>query len=129
MNWVSIGAIFSGLSVMLGAMGAHSLKNVLTEKKLSAFQTATEYMGYHGLALILVGIICFQLPENGSKALKKVGILFTVGILMFSGSIYILAFDGPRLFGPITPIGGLCFMVGWFIFARVIYKHYKNTPS
>ena len=129
MNWVSIGAIFSGLSVMLGAMGAHSLKNVLTEKKLSEFQTATEYMGYHVLALILVGIICFQLPENGSKALKKVGILFTVGTLMFSGSIYILTFDGPRLFGPITPIGGLCFMAGWFIFAGVIYKHFKNNPS
>ena len=114
---------------MLGAMGAHSLKNVLTEKKLSAFQTATEYMGYHGIALILVGIICLQLPENGSKALKKVGILFTVGTLMFSGSIYILTFDGPRLFGPITPIGGLCFMAGWFIFAGVIYKHFKNNPS
>ena len=114
---------------MLGAMGAHSLKNILTEKNLGAFQTATEYMGYHGIALILVGIICFQLSENGAKALKKVGILFTVGILLFSGSIYILAFDGPRLFGPITPIGGLCFMAGWFIFAGVIYKHFKNNPS
>jgi len=129
MNWVSTGAIFSGLSVMLGAMGAHSLKNVLTEKKLSAFQTATEYMGYHGLALILVGIICSQLAGNSAKPLKKVGILFTAGILMFSGSIYILTFDGPRLFGPVTPIGGLCFMAGWFIFAGVIYKHCKNNPS
>ena len=129
MHWISTGAIFSGLSVMLGAMGAHSLKNALTEKKLSAFQTATEYMGYHGLALILVGIICFQLSENGAKALKKVGILFTVGILLFSGSIYILAFDGPRFFGPITPIGGLCFMTGWFIFAGEIYKHFKNNLS
>ena len=129
MNWISTGAIFSGLSVMLGAMGAHSLKNVLTEKKLSAFQTATEYMGYHGLALILVGIICSQLAGNSAKPLKKVGILFTAGILMFSGSIYILTFDGPRLFGPVTPIGGLCFMAGWFIFAGVIYKHCKNNPS
>ena len=129
MNWISIGAIFSGLSVMLGAMGAHSLKNVLTEKKLSAFQTATEYMGYHGLALILVGIICIQLAESSAKSLKKVGVLFTTGILLFSGSIYILTFDGPRLFGPITPIGGLCFMAGWFVFAGVIFKHFKNNPS
>ena len=128
MNWVSIGAIFSGLSVMLGAMGAHSLKNILTEKKLSAFQTATEYMGYHGLALILLGIICSQLDGDSAKPLKKVGILFTTGILMFSGSIYILTFDGPRLFGPVTPIGGLCFMAGWFIFAGVIHKHFKNNP-
>ena len=129
MNWISVGAIFSGLSVMLVAMGAHSLENVLTEKKLSAFQTATEYMGYHGLALILVGIICIQLAGSSAKSLKKVGVLFTTGILLFSGSIYILTFDGPRLFGPITPIGGLCFMAGWFIFAGVIYKHFKNNPS
>ena len=129
MNWISTGAIFSGLSVMLGAMGAHSLKNVLTEKNLSAFQTATEYMGYHGLALILVGIVSLQLSDNGAKALKKVGFLFTAGILMFSGSIYILISDGPRLFGPVTPLGGLCFMLGWFIFAGVMIKHFKNNSS
>ena len=129
MNWISTGAIFSGLSVMLGAMGAHGLKNVLTEKKLSAFQTATEYMGYHGLALILDGIVCLQLGTGGTKALRKVGILLTAGVFMFSGSIYILTFDGPRLFGPITPLGGLCFMAGWFIFAGVIHKHFKNQAS
>jgi uncharacterized membrane protein YgdD (TMEM256/DUF423 family) len=127
MNWISTGAIFSGLSVTLGAMGAHSLKNILTEKNLSAFQTATDYMGYHGLALILVGIVSLQLNDIGSKALKKVGILFTFGILMFSGSIYILISDGPRIFGPITPLGGLCFMLGWFIFAGVIIKYFKNN--
>ena len=127
MNWISTGAIFSGLSVTLGAMGAHSLKNILTEKNLSAFQTATEYMGYHGLALILVGIVSLQLNDSGSKALKKVCILFTLGILMFSGSIYILISDGPRIFGPITPLGGLCFMLGWFIFAGVIIKYFKNN--
>ena len=127
MNWISTGAIFSGLSVTLGAMGAHSLKNILTEKNLSAFQTATDYMGYHGLALILVGIVSLQLNDIGAKALKKVGILFTLGILMFSGSIYVLISDGPRIFGPITPLGGLCFMLGWFIFAGVIIKYYKNN--
>ena len=126
MNWISTGAIFSGLSVMLGAMGAHSLKNILSEKNLSAFQTANEYMGYHGLALVLVGIISLQLNDHGAKALKKVGILFSVGILMFSGSIYILISDGPRVFGPITPLGGLCFILGWFIFAGVIAKYLKK---
>jgi len=127
MNWISTGAIFSGLSVTLGAMGAHSLKNILTEKNLSAFQTATDYMGYHGLALILVGIVSLQLNDSGAKALKKVGILFTLGTLMFSGSIYVLISDGPRIFGPITPLGGLCFMLGWFIFAGVIIKYFKNN--
>ena len=125
---LAAGAIFGGISVMLGAMGAHSLKNVLTEKKLSAFQTATEYMGYHGIALILVGIVCLQLPENGSKALKKVGILFIMGILMFSGSLYVLTFDGPSAFGPITPLGVLCFITGWFILAKVAHNHFRKKP-
>ena len=125
---LAAGAIFGGISVMLGAMGAHSLKNVLTEKKLSAFQTATEYMGYHGIALILVGIVCLQLPENGSKALKKVGILFIMGILMFSGSLYVLTFDGPSAFGPITPLGVLCFITGWFILAKVAHNHFRKNP-
>jgi len=129
MNWISTGAIFSGLSVMLGAMGAHSLKNILTEKNLSAFQTATEYMGYHGLALMLVGVVSLQLSHNGAKALIKVGMLFTAGILLFSGSIYILISGGPRFFGPATPLGGLCFMLGWFIFAGVIVKYFKSNPS
>ncbi|KMP11118.1 membrane protein [Candidatus Nitromaritima sp. SCGC AAA799-C22] len=126
MNWISTGAVFSGLSVALGALGAHGLKNILSEKKLSAFHTATEYMGYHGLALVLVGILCLQLGTDGAKSLKKVGRLFTAGIFMFSGSIYALTFDGPRLLGPVTPLGGLCFITGWFIFAGVMYKHFKT---
>ena len=126
MNWISTGAVFSGLSVLLGAMGAHGLKNILSEQKLKAFLTATQYMGYHGLALVLVGILCLQLGADNAKALRKVGILFTVGICMFSGSIYILTFGGPRLFGPITPLGGLAFMTGWFTFAWVMHKHFKN---
>jgi uncharacterized membrane protein YgdD (TMEM256/DUF423 family) len=123
MNWIPIGAVFSGFSVLLGAVGAHGLKNILSEQKLKAFHTATQYMGYHGLALILVGILCLHLGADRAKALKKVGILFLAGILMFSGSIYILTFDGPRLFGPVTPLGGLSFIAGWFTFAWVMRGH------
>ncbi len=129
MNWISLGAVFSGLSVMLGAMGAHGLKNVLTEQKLSAFHTATQYMGYHGLALVLLGILCLQLGDEGTKRLKKVGILFTAGVAMFSGSIYALTFDGPKFFGPITPLGGLSFMAGWFTLAVIAYKLVKSKNS
>ena len=125
MGWISLGAVFSGLSVMLGAMGAHSLQSVLTAKKLAAFHTATDYMGYHGLALVLLGILCLQLGDEGTKRLKKVGIFFTAGIAMFSGSIYILTFDGPKFFGPVTPLGGLSFMTGWFTLAFTVYKLLK----
>ena len=125
MNWISLGACFGGLSVMLGAFGAHSLKDLLTEQKLATFQTGTQYMGYHALALILVGILVLILGEPGKQALKKVGIFFTAGIFLFSGSLYVLAFDGPRIFGPVTPLGGLSFMIGWFTLAVVVGKLLK----
>ena len=123
MKWISLGAVLGGVSVVLGAMGAHSLKDRLIEQKLAVFQTATHYMGYHALALILVGILVLQLGESGGKALNKVGILFTVGIVLFTGSIYVLTFDGPRFFGPLTPLGGLSFIVGWFLLAWTVVKH------
>jgi len=125
MNWISLGAGFGGLSVLLGAFGAHSLKDHLTEQKLATFQTGTQYMGYHALALILVGILVLVLGEPGKQALKKVGIFFTTGIVLFSGSLYALAFDGPRFFGPVTPLGGLSFMIGWFTLAVVVAKLLK----
>ena len=125
MPWISLGAAFGGLSVMLGAFGAHSLKATLTAKKLAVFQTATQYLGYHALALILLGIVCMQIGEPDNKALKKSGIFFTAGIVLFSGSLYALTFDGPKFFGPITPLGGLSFMIGWFSFAWTIYKQAK----
>jgi uncharacterized membrane protein YgdD (TMEM256/DUF423 family) len=125
MNWISLGAVFGGLSVMLGAFGAHSLKDLLTEQKLATFQTGTQYMGYHALALILVGILVLNFGETGKQRLKKVGIFFTTGIVLFSGSLYALAFDGPRFFGPVTPLGGLSFMIGWFTLAVVIAKLIK----
>ena len=102
---------------MLGAFGAHSLRDQLAPEKLSAFQTATHYMGLHSLALLLVGVLSLQLSEIYSKQLRKVGVFFTTGMLMFSGSILILSLGGPKLFGPITPLGGLSLMIGWFILA------------
>jgi len=125
MNWISLGAGFGGLSVLLGAFGAHSLKDHLTEQKLATFQTGTQYMGYHALALILVGILILNFGEPGKQAMKKVGIFFTTGIFLFSGSLYALAFDGPRFFGPVTPFGGLFFMIGWFTLAVVAAKLLK----
>ena len=126
MNWISLGAGFGGLSVMLGAFAAHSLKDHLTEQKLATFQTGTQYMGYHALALVLVGILVLILGEPGKLALKKVGFFFTTGIILFSGSLYALAFDGPRFFGPVTPLGGLSFMIGWFTLAVIVAKLLKT---
>lgn len=121
-RWIPLGAFFGGLGVILGAMGSHSFKDQLAEQKLASFHTATQYMVTHSLALILVGILALQLGEPIAKKLNKVGGFFTAGIILFCGSIYILTFDGPKFFGPITPVGGLSFIIGWFAMAFTLLK-------
>lgn len=125
LGWVSLGAGLAGLSVMLGAFGAHSLKARLTEKKLATFHTATDYLGYHALGLIAIGILMYVLNAEISSKLNRSARWISAGILLFSGSLYALTFDGPRFFGPITPLGGLCFMIGWVSLAYSLFKHSK----
>ena len=126
LGWVSLGAGLAGLSVLLGAFGAHSLKAQLTEKKLATFHTATDYLGYHALGLIAIGILMLVLDEEIRSKLKRSARWISVGILLFPGSLYVLTFDGPRFFGPITPLGGLCFMIGWFTLAFTLLKQGKS---
>ena len=114
LGWASLGAGLAGISVMLGAFGAHSLKARLTEKKLATFHTATDYLGYHALGLIAIGILIFVLKGETAKKLKRSAIWIVVGVVLFCGSLYGLVFDGPRFLGPVTPLGGLSFMIGWF---------------
>jgi len=123
-KWISLGAFLAGLGVIMGAFGAHSLKDHLTEQKLAVFQTATQYLVTHSLALILVGILAAQTdnPDPRLKKLNKAARFFTAGIILFSGSLYVLTFGGPRFFGPITPIGGLSLITGWFILALAFLK-------
>jgi uncharacterized membrane protein YgdD (TMEM256/DUF423 family) len=125
-GWISLGAGLAGSSVLLGAFGAHSLKAVLTEKKLATFHTATDYLGYHAMGLIFIGILMLVLNKEIQAKLKRSARWMSTGILLFSGSLYALAFDGPRFFGPITPLGGLCFMVGWFTLAYSLLKYSKT---
>lgn len=120
--WIRIGAILGGLSVMLGAFGAHSLKARLSEKSLETFHTAQFYQFMHSLALILIGLLMLKLGEEHHKKLNRAGCFFLAGIVMFSGSLYTLALGGPRFFGPITPLGGLSFMIGWVLLALAVPK-------
>ena len=120
--WIKLGGILGGLSVMLGAFGAHSLKERLTEKSLATFQTGVQYQFMHSIALILVGLLMLSLGEESNKRLNRSGWFFAVGILLFSGSLYSLALGGPRWLGPITPLGGLCFMIGWVLLAFSLPK-------
>ena len=108
-----LGALFALLAVMAGAFGAHGLRGVIDERGLEVFQTAVTYQVYHSLALILVAI----LPVAGlSRRLLGIAAgFFVAGILLFSGSLYLLVLTGLRWMGPVTPVGGIGFMVGWIL--------------
>jgi len=105
-------AAFNGfLAVALGAFAAHGLSSRLSEQLLATFQTGVQYHMYHTLALIGIGILSLHYP--GSTALRTSGLLFLAGIVIFSGSLYVLALSGIRWLGAITPIGGVAFLAAW----------------
>jgi uncharacterized membrane protein YgdD (TMEM256/DUF423 family) len=105
------GSIAAFLGVALGAFGAHGLREQLSEKMMAVWQTGVQYHLIHAVALILVGIL-FHL-FSGTGALKWAGYLFVLGIILFSGSLYLLAVLEIRKLGMITPLGGLSFLAGW----------------
>ncbi len=124
-KWIiTSGVLFSLISVLLGAFAAHGLKNRLDDYAIHIFQTAAQYQMYHGLALILCGLFAAQYEPSlgGNNWLKITAICFVAGIVFFSGSLYGLALTGQKWLGPITPIGGLLFILGWASFALAVIK-------
>lgn len=113
------GAIFMTLAVLLGAFGAHALKKILSPDMLAIYQTAVQYQFYHALGLLAVGIIGLHYP---SKWVRLSGIFLTAGIIIFSGSLYVLALSEIKTIGAITPIGGTAFIIGWILLAVGIWK-------
>jgi uncharacterized membrane protein YgdD (TMEM256/DUF423 family) len=113
------GAVFMALGVLLGAFGAHALKSILSPEMLAVYKTGIEYQFYHALGLLLIGLIGFQVK---SKYLQWSGLLITIGIILFSGSLYALSVSGIKAIGAITPIGGISFVAGWIFLALAIWK-------
>ena len=111
--FIAIAAINGFLAVGLGAFAAHGLKARLPEDLLAIFQTGVQYQMYHALALFGVGLLCLHYQE--SALLKASGWAFLAGIIIFSGSLYILSLSGVRWLGAITPIGGVAFLTGWLL--------------
>src|SRR2546425_1081131 len=99
------------LAVALGAFGAHALKNHLSEEMLRAFETGVRYQAYHSLALILVGILV-ELFSHRSANFRFAGFAYLAGIILFSGSLYVLSITGAKFAGMLTPLGGLFFLAG-----------------
>jgi uncharacterized membrane protein YgdD (TMEM256/DUF423 family) len=118
--FLTLGSIAMALAVTLGAFGAHGLKSKLTTEMLDIFETGVRYHFYHALGLLLIGTIANWLPN--SSLLSWSGWLMIAGILIFSGSLYILSISGIRWLGAITPIGGLCFIASWVLLAITIWK-------
>jgi uncharacterized membrane protein YgdD (TMEM256/DUF423 family) len=117
--WLISASISGFLSVALGAIGAHALKNGLDEYGKSVYEKAVHYQMFHTIALFAVGILQ-HLFKNTSFSLAGWG--FWVGILLFSGSLYLLAITGLKWLGFITPIGGLLFLFGWLWLVLTILK-------
>ena len=118
-RWFGVlGAIFGALGVGLGAFGAHGLRERVDAHGLEVWRTASSYQMWHALALLAVAWLIANAP---SSAARVSGIAFTVGVLIFSGSLYTLVLTGQRWLGAITPIGGLALIIGWVSLAVALW--------
>jgi uncharacterized membrane protein YgdD (TMEM256/DUF423 family) len=107
---LTVGAAYGLLGVALGAFGAHALKKSLSADALALWRTAVEYQFWHALALVAVGLLA---RDQAMPALKLSAAAFAAGVLLFSGSLYLLALTGVRGLGAVTPLGGLLLLAAW----------------
>jgi len=110
--WIIIGSALAALAVAVGAFGAHGLKSRVSADDLVIFETGVRYQMYHSLALILLGLIGVNFQSN---IVQLPAILFLAGIIIFSGTLYLIPLTGLRWFGAITPIGGTALILGWIV--------------
>ncbi|MGH9962796.1 MAG: DUF423 domain-containing protein [Pyrinomonadaceae bacterium] len=117
--WWIAGSLLAGLAVAAGAFGAHALRTHLPADLLLVFETAVRYQMYHALGLLAVAVAVDRWPE---AHFQPAGWLFLAGIVLFSGSLYVLCLTGIRGLGAVTPLGGLCFLAGWVLLARSMWS-------
>ena len=118
--FITLASLSGMLAVVFGAFGAHALKGKLDDQALKVFETAVQYHFYHTFALLVVGVIALNQPQT--VLLKSSGWSFVIGILVFSGSLYLLSLTGVRWLGAITPLGGLALIAGWACLAATGWK-------
>lgn len=112
--WIALGAFNAMIAVLAGAFAAHALRERLSVEMQAVFETGARYHMYHALALVAVGALALFRP---SRKLQFAGWAFLTGILLFSGSLYVLALSGVRGWGAVTPFGGGAFLLGWGLLA------------
>lgn len=113
---IVVGAACGFLSVAMGAFAAHGLKRMVGPDEVAWVQTGAQYQMYHSLGLVLIGILSLQTASSKSL-LSLAAVALIVGIVIFSGSLYVMALTGERKLGMITPIGGVAFLLGWALLA------------
>jgi len=113
-TFLLLGSIAGALAVAVGAFGAHALRGRVGEEMLNAFEIGARYHMYHALALLAVAWVASRWP---GPAVTIAGWLFVAGIVVFPGSLYLLALTGQRWLGAVTPLGGLCLLAGWILLA------------
>jgi uncharacterized membrane protein YgdD (TMEM256/DUF423 family) len=129
---LAIAAALQALAVTLGALGAHGhLRSILdANDRVSNWETAVLYHLVHGTALLALAIwMRVDVSAARSPSVRSVAWLWSLGILFFSGSIYVLALGGPRWLGPVTPLGGLCFIIGWAALASAAWRGIASPPD
>jgi uncharacterized membrane protein YgdD (TMEM256/DUF423 family) len=118
--FIIIAATLGALAVILGAFGTHALKAVRTAEQLQTYETGVRYHFYHTAALLITAMLY---KEYTNKLLLYAGNLFITGIVLFSGSLYLLSnFSSLKMLGIITPLGGVCFIAGWLLLAAGVFK-------
>ena len=122
---LALGALLAGITIAMGALGAHALKDILNAAQLQTYETAVRYQMYHVFALLLIGILQNQYPHLALSICKK---LVLIGMLLFGGSIYLilllnhLSIAIPFWIFLITPLGGLCYISSWLLLAAKLYR-------
>ncbi len=117
-SWLILGILFAAAAVGIGAFGAHGLKKHIAEEQLAIFEIGVRYQMYHALGLIAVAI--WSQLSKPAQNIRNIGICFSLGILIFSGSLYTLAMTDVKMWGMVTPVGGVLFLIGWGIWARQV---------
>ena len=111
-TWITVAALLGALGVALGAFGAHVLRAILPLQAMTIFETAVRYHLLHTLALLVTGLLMAQFPAL-TATLRRVAWLFLLGVLLFSGSLYVLSMSDLRWMGFVTPLGGLAWVMAW----------------
>lgn len=119
--FILLGAINAFLAVALGAFGAHGLEGKISEKYLKTWNTGVTYQMFHATGLFIVGLLLAKAPNAGM--LNTAGWLMLIGIILFSGSLYVLSTTGIKVLGAITPLGGLAFLAAWLLVGIVAIRH------